>query len=174
MLDDDEKRVRNGDHPFTKAKRSNSDMLDRNELQTYASLEKMMGQINNKTAVIKKTKKYLLPFKGQIKLKTDRAVYRINPRTSGKEHWLEPRPDDRTYRTRARLSRPSKDHSRARISLGREEPEDGHTFPPVRPSRQSRTCPYLYPVHASGSMNLDSSRRVILDQSARKTESLTH
>ncbi|KAF3518100.1 hypothetical protein DY000_02060147 [Brassica cretica] len=171
-----------------------------------------MGQINNKTAVIKKTKKDLLPFKGRIKLKggndvpqpmdqymepaqygdkdvlnnstevhpsdrtrqTDRAVYRINPRTSGKEHWLEPRPDDRTYRTRARLSRPSKDHSRARLSLGREEPEDGHTFPPGRPSRQSRTCPYLYPVHASGSMNLDSSRRVILDQSALKTESLTH
>ncbi|KAF2599630.1 hypothetical protein F2Q68_00009640 [Brassica cretica] len=42
MLDDDEKRVRNGDRPFTKAKRSNCDMLDRNELQTYASLEKML------------------------------------------------------------------------------------------------------------------------------------
>uniref|UniRef100_A0A0D3AS92 Uncharacterized protein n=1 Tax=Brassica oleracea var. oleracea TaxID=109376 RepID=A0A0D3AS92_BRAOL len=32
MLDDDEKRVRNGDRPFTKAKRSNCDMLDWNEL----------------------------------------------------------------------------------------------------------------------------------------------
>nr|VDD24767.1 unnamed protein product [Brassica oleracea] len=32
---------------------------------------------------------------------TDRTVYRINPRTSGKELWLEPRPDDRTYCTRA-------------------------------------------------------------------------
>ena len=42
MLDDDEKRVRNGDRPFTKAKRSNCDMLDWNELQTYASLEKML------------------------------------------------------------------------------------------------------------------------------------
>ncbi|KAF3530852.1 hypothetical protein DY000_02041881 [Brassica cretica] len=42
MLDDDEKMVRNGDRPFTKAKRSNCDMLDRNELQTYASLEKML------------------------------------------------------------------------------------------------------------------------------------
>ncbi|KAF3505334.1 hypothetical protein F2Q69_00042403 [Brassica cretica] len=41
-LDDDEKRVRNGDRPFTKAKRSNCDMLDRNEPQTYASLEKML------------------------------------------------------------------------------------------------------------------------------------
>ncbi|KAF3612164.1 hypothetical protein DY000_02046636 [Brassica cretica] len=41
-LDDDEKRVRNGDCPFTKAKSSNCDMLDRNKLQTYASLEKML------------------------------------------------------------------------------------------------------------------------------------
>ncbi|KAF3572931.1 hypothetical protein F2Q69_00058439 [Brassica cretica] len=31
MFDDDEKRARNGDRPFTKAKRSNCDMLDRNE-----------------------------------------------------------------------------------------------------------------------------------------------
>ncbi|WZZ78476.1 hypothetical protein YC2023_099048 [Brassica napus] len=54
---------------------------------------------------------------------TDRAVYRINPRTSGKELWLEPRPNDRTYHTRARLSRPSrhsKDHSRARLIFGSE------------------------------------------------------
>ncbi|KAF3553687.1 hypothetical protein F2Q69_00012282 [Brassica cretica] len=42
MFDDDEKRVRNGDRPFTIAKRSNCDMLDQNELQTYASLEKML------------------------------------------------------------------------------------------------------------------------------------
>ncbi|KAF3605744.1 hypothetical protein DY000_02050477 [Brassica cretica] len=42
MLDDDEKRVINGDRPFTKAKRSNCDMLDQNELLTYASLEKML------------------------------------------------------------------------------------------------------------------------------------
>ena len=41
-FDDDEKRARNGDRPFTKAKRSNCDMLDRNELQTYASLEKVL------------------------------------------------------------------------------------------------------------------------------------
>uniref|UniRef100_A0A0D3E398 Uncharacterized protein n=1 Tax=Brassica oleracea var. oleracea TaxID=109376 RepID=A0A0D3E398_BRAOL len=32
-FDDDEKRVINGDRPFTKAKRSNSDVLDWNELQ---------------------------------------------------------------------------------------------------------------------------------------------
>ncbi|KAF2548466.1 hypothetical protein F2Q70_00023362 [Brassica cretica] len=42
MFGDDEKRVRNGDRPFTKAKRSNCDVLDQNELQTYASLEKML------------------------------------------------------------------------------------------------------------------------------------
>ncbi|KAF3520844.1 hypothetical protein DY000_02062081 [Brassica cretica] len=42
MFDEDEKRVRNGDRPFTKAKRNNCDVLDRNELQTYASLEKIL------------------------------------------------------------------------------------------------------------------------------------
>ena len=42
MFDEDEKRVKNGDRPFTKAKRSNCDVLDRNELQTYASLEKIL------------------------------------------------------------------------------------------------------------------------------------
>nr|VDD22400.1 unnamed protein product [Brassica oleracea] len=39
---DDEKWVRSGDRPFTKAKRSNRVVLDQNELQTYASLEKML------------------------------------------------------------------------------------------------------------------------------------
>ncbi|KAF2592461.1 hypothetical protein F2Q70_00043075 [Brassica cretica] len=39
---------------------------------------------------------------------TDRAVYRINPRESGKELRLEPRPDDRTDRTGARLPRPTR------------------------------------------------------------------
>ncbi|KAG5384664.1 hypothetical protein IGI04_036134, partial [Brassica rapa subsp. trilocularis] len=39
---DDEKWVRSGDRPFTKAKRSNRDVPDQNELQTYASLEKML------------------------------------------------------------------------------------------------------------------------------------
>ncbi|KAF2546418.1 hypothetical protein F2Q70_00021085 [Brassica cretica] len=41
-FDEDEKMVRNGDRPFTKAKRSNCDVLDWNELQTYACLEKML------------------------------------------------------------------------------------------------------------------------------------
>ncbi|KAF3495416.1 hypothetical protein DY000_02058008 [Brassica cretica] len=38
----DEKWVRSGDRPFTKAKRSNRVVLDQNELQTYARLEKML------------------------------------------------------------------------------------------------------------------------------------
>ncbi|KAF3557949.1 hypothetical protein F2Q69_00012367 [Brassica cretica] len=38
----DEKWVRSGNRPFTKAKRSNRVVLDQNELQTYASLEKML------------------------------------------------------------------------------------------------------------------------------------
>uniref|UniRef100_A0A0D3E821 Uncharacterized protein n=1 Tax=Brassica oleracea var. oleracea TaxID=109376 RepID=A0A0D3E821_BRAOL len=42
MFDDDEKRARNGDRPFTKAKRSNRDVFDQNEPQTYVSLEKML------------------------------------------------------------------------------------------------------------------------------------
>ncbi|KAF2594875.1 hypothetical protein F2Q70_00044081 [Brassica cretica] len=78
---------------------------------------------------------------------TDRAVYRINPRTSGKELWLEPRPDDRTYHTRARLFRPSrhsKDNSRARLKLGHEEPKDRHAFSSGGPSGQSRVRPSPY------------------------------
>ncbi|KAG5410622.1 hypothetical protein IGI04_006941 [Brassica rapa subsp. trilocularis] len=42
MFDDDKKRVRNGDRPFTKVKRSNCDVLDR---KTYASLEKMLHKV---------------------------------------------------------------------------------------------------------------------------------
>ena len=41
-FDDDEKWVRSGDRLFTKTKRSNRVVLDQNELQTYASLEKML------------------------------------------------------------------------------------------------------------------------------------
>ncbi|XP_056854230.1 uncharacterized protein LOC130503621 [Raphanus sativus] len=50
----------------------------------------------------------------------------------------------------------SKTHGRARLSLGREETEDGYAFS----SGQSRTCPYLYPVHPScsnASRHLDES-----------------
>ncbi|WZZ66574.1 hypothetical protein YC2023_077944 [Brassica napus] len=77
---------------------------------------------------------------------TDRAVYRINPCMSGKELWLE-QPDDRTYRTRARLFRPSrhsKDNSRANLKLGREEPKDKHAFSLGGPSGQSRVRPSPY------------------------------
>ena len=42
---------------------------------------------------------------------TNQAVYRIDPRTSEMEFRLEPRSNDRTDRTRARLSRPSR-HSK--------------------------------------------------------------
>ena len=54
MFDDDEKRVRNGDRPFTKAKRSNCDVLDRNELQTYASLKKMLHKAIHVVQQLKK------------------------------------------------------------------------------------------------------------------------
>uniref|UniRef100_A0A0D3E8L5 Uncharacterized protein n=1 Tax=Brassica oleracea var. oleracea TaxID=109376 RepID=A0A0D3E8L5_BRAOL len=302
MLDDDEKRVRNGDRPFTKAKRSNYDMLDRNELQTYASLEKMLhkaifaiqqlkkkGNTNtssapkqhnlrrgnlsslsnstlktneisfDKSKAVKTTSKahstmcfkcHMIghyankyqnhkplvtlendkvetePEKEELSVslpifddfsnepmegldeeqirghqanqegssstqkpdrtqeggndvpqsmnqymepaphgdqdvlnnstevhpsnrtdQTDRAVYRIDPRTSGMELRLEPRPENRTERTRARLSRPSrqsKDNSRARFCLGREEPEYIHGFSSGGPSGQSCRSPYRY------------------------------
>ncbi|KAF3561492.1 hypothetical protein DY000_02016534 [Brassica cretica] len=65
---------------------------------------------------------------------TDRAV----PCASRLEIRLEPRPDDRTDRTGARLPRPtrhSKTHGRGRLSLGREEIEDGHAFSSGGPSR---------------------------------------
>ncbi|KAF3574515.1 hypothetical protein F2Q69_00058144 [Brassica cretica] len=81
---------------------------------------------------------------------TDRAV----PHESRLELRLKPRPYNRTDRTGARLSRPtrhSKTHGQARVSLGREETEDGHTFSSGGPSRQSRKRPYLYPVHPSDS-----------------------
>ncbi|KAF3535189.1 hypothetical protein F2Q69_00020000 [Brassica cretica] len=66
---------------------------------------------------------------------TDRAI----PRAFRLELRLEPRPDDRTDRTGARLPRPtrhSKTHGRARLSLGREETEDGHAFSSGGPSGQ--------------------------------------
>nr|VDD23873.1 unnamed protein product [Brassica oleracea] len=81
---------------------------------------------------------------------TDRAV----PRESRLELRLKPRPYNRTDRTGARISRPtrhSKTHGQARVSLGREETEDGHTFSSGGPSGQSRKRPYLYPVHPSDS-----------------------
>ncbi|KAF2594966.1 hypothetical protein F2Q70_00044335 [Brassica cretica] len=81
MFDEDEKRFRNGDRPFTKAKRSNCDVLDQNELQTYASLEKMLHKEifaiqqlkkngNTNTSSAPKQKSLCQCRKGQMKNKT--------------------------------------------------------------------------------------------------------
>ena len=105
---------------------------------------------------------------------TDRAVYWIDPRSSGMEFWLEPRSNDRTDRTRARLSRPSRhsrDNSRARLSLGHEEPKDIHGFSPGRHTwiltlslghEEQQESLSLPPCIYQVQMNLDSSRRVSL------------
>ena len=60
-----------------------------------------------------------------------RAVYRLDPLTSGMELQPDLRPDVRTNRTRARPSQPSrqaKANSRARLDLGREVSQNGHDF----------------------------------------------
>ncbi|WZZ08350.1 hypothetical protein YC2023_094271 [Brassica napus] len=44
-FDDDEKWVRSEHRPFSKAKRSNRDVFDQNELHTYVSLEKMLHHV---------------------------------------------------------------------------------------------------------------------------------
>ncbi|KAF2553632.1 hypothetical protein F2Q68_00034938 [Brassica cretica] len=62
---------------------------------------------------------------------TDRAEYRIDPRTSGLELQHNPRPDDRINHTEARLSRPvrySKTNGQARTEFDRVEPETDHGF----------------------------------------------
>ncbi|KAF2599175.1 hypothetical protein F2Q68_00010176 [Brassica cretica] len=53
-FDDDEKWVRSGDRPFTQAKRSNRDVFDQNELQTYVSLEKMLHKAIHAIRQLKK------------------------------------------------------------------------------------------------------------------------
>ncbi|KAF2595924.1 hypothetical protein F2Q68_00008217 [Brassica cretica] len=134
---DDEKWVRSGDRPFTKAKRSNRDVPDQNELQTYASWEKMLHK-----AIYVRSSDHT----GHA----DQAI----PRASRLELRLEPRLDDRFPRTEAHLPRPtrhSKTHGRARLSLGGEETKDGHAFSSSGPSGQSRKRSYLYPVHPYGS-----------------------
>ncbi|WZZ71152.1 hypothetical protein YC2023_082522 [Brassica napus] len=225
----DEKWVRSGDRPFTKAKRSNRVVLDQNELQTYASLEKMLhkaihairqlkrkGNTNTSSATkhqckssylsnsdlktneisfdkskgvkptskahstrcfkchridhyankcqkqkplvilenenfeTKPEKEEPLPIQKPDQTQGEHCVDYAVLRASRLELRLEPRPDDRTT---ARLPRPtqySKTHSRARLSLGREETEDGHAFSSGRPSGQSCKRPYRYPVHTSG------------------------
>ncbi|KAF2546845.1 hypothetical protein F2Q70_00022165 [Brassica cretica] len=62
---------------------------------------------------------------------TDRAVHRIDPRTSGLELRPDPRPVDRTDRTEARISRPTrqaKADGQARINLGRAYSDSDHSF----------------------------------------------
>ena len=51
---DGEKWIRSGDRPFTKAKRSNRDVSDQNELQTYASLENMLHKAIHVVRQLKK------------------------------------------------------------------------------------------------------------------------
>ncbi|KAF3567851.1 hypothetical protein DY000_02015848 [Brassica cretica] len=58
-------------------------------------------------------------------------MYRIDPRKSGKELRLEPRPDDRTDQTEARLlrtTRQAKTDGQARTHFDREEPETDHSL----------------------------------------------
>ncbi|KAG5393419.1 hypothetical protein IGI04_023382 [Brassica rapa subsp. trilocularis] len=174
-FDDDEKWVRNGDRPFTKAKRSNHDVFDQNELQTYVSLKKMLHKEIHAIRHLKKkgNTNTSPPPKHQTDQHGDQDVMnnlnkvcssdhtdhtdRAVPRASRLDLRLEPRPDDRTDHTGVRLPRPSrhsKTHGRARLSLGREETKDVHAFSSGRPSEQFRKCPYLYPVHPSGSDEL--------------------
>ncbi|KAF3534916.1 hypothetical protein DY000_02039508 [Brassica cretica] len=60
---------------------------------------------------------------------TNRAVYRL--RTSGLELRPDPQPDDRTDRTEARISRPTrqgKANGQARITLGQANSDSDHSF----------------------------------------------
>uniref|UniRef100_A0A0D3DYB8 Uncharacterized protein n=1 Tax=Brassica oleracea var. oleracea TaxID=109376 RepID=A0A0D3DYB8_BRAOL len=268
----DEKWVRSGDRPFTKAKRSNRVVLDQNELQTYASLEKMLHKAIHAIRQLKRkenTNTYSAPkqqskssYLSNFDLKTNEISFdkskAVKPtskahstrcfkyhkighyankcqkqkplvtlenenletepekeeplpiqipdqtqdlrtnlfeeegndvpwfvdqsiganqhgdqdvlhnltevRSSGRTGHtdravlctsrlklrLEPRLDDRTTTRLPRPTRHSKTHGRARLSLGREETEDGHAFSSGGPSGQSCKRPYRYPVHPSG------------------------
>uniref|UniRef100_A0A0D3AUU4 CCHC-type domain-containing protein n=1 Tax=Brassica oleracea var. oleracea TaxID=109376 RepID=A0A0D3AUU4_BRAOL len=53
-FDGDAKWVRSGDRPFTKTKRSNRDVFNQNELQTYVSLEKMLHKAIHAIRQLKK------------------------------------------------------------------------------------------------------------------------
>ncbi|KAF3543589.1 hypothetical protein DY000_02007291 [Brassica cretica] len=62
---------------------------------------------------------------------TDRAVYRLDPRTSGLEFRPDPRPDARTDRTEACLSQPTrqaKTDGQARTNLARANSDSDHGF----------------------------------------------
>ncbi|KAF3559997.1 hypothetical protein F2Q69_00012755 [Brassica cretica] len=61
----------------------------------------------------------------------DRAMYRLDPRTSGIELRKEPHPNDRIDQPIGVLSRPSrqgKTNSRARLNLSREDSQNDHDF----------------------------------------------
>ncbi|KAF3562641.1 hypothetical protein DY000_02018031 [Brassica cretica] len=125
----DEKWVRSGDRPFTKAKRSNRVVLDQNELQTYASLEKMLHKAIHAIRQLKRkgnTNTSSAPkHQSEVRLPSrtaqdDRAVYRLDPLTSGMKFRPSPRPEDRSDRTSTRPSQPSRQarvNSRARLDL---------------------------------------------------------
>ncbi|KAF2555687.1 hypothetical protein F2Q68_00013856 [Brassica cretica] len=51
---DDEKWLRSGDRRFTKTKRSSRDVIDQNEIQTYASLENMLHKAIHAVRQLKK------------------------------------------------------------------------------------------------------------------------
>ncbi|KAF2548152.1 hypothetical protein F2Q70_00020616 [Brassica cretica] len=60
---------------------------------------------------------------------TNRAVYRLDPQTSGWELRPNLRPDDRTDRIEARLSRPTRQtDGQARINLARVNSDSDHGF----------------------------------------------
>ncbi|KAJ4917233.1 Uncharacterized protein Rs2_02783 [Raphanus sativus] len=62
---------------------------------------------------------------------SNRAVYRINPRSSGKELRMDPRPDDRSDRTTddlSRLTRQDKANRRARLHLDQAESDHDRNF----------------------------------------------
>ncbi|KAF3599364.1 hypothetical protein F2Q69_00035226 [Brassica cretica] len=67
----------------------------------------------------------------EFEQETDRAVYRIDPRTSGLELRPDPRPNDRTDRTKARLSRTTRQakvDGQAIINLGRASFDSDRDF----------------------------------------------
>ncbi|KAF2542070.1 hypothetical protein F2Q68_00030840 [Brassica cretica] len=67
----------------------------------------------------------------EIIKQTNRAVYRLDPRTSGLELRPDPRPDAQTDRTEARLFRPTrqaKTDGQARTNLARANSDSDHGF----------------------------------------------
>ncbi|CAG7866824.1 unnamed protein product [Brassica rapa] len=160
---DDEKWVRSRDRPFTKAKRSNCDVPDQNELQTYASLEKMLHKaIHVVRQLKKKGNSNTSSAPKQQNLRTNLFEEEGNDVPQTTDHYMEPAQhgvqDVLNISTEVQVfHRAILDLGRARLSLGGEKTKDGHAFSSGGPSGQSRKRPYLYPVHPSGS---DESRHL--------------